>query len=219
MWNKCATPRGAASAAALFTVCLASLLGACGPGDPEVERATLWMDTVKKGDFLIQARGPGNLEDAEDGQMIAVARIPEAQSFELAEGLRATVDTRAEDGIVEGRVTEVADRVEQGTVGVTIELIGELPEGVRPGLSIESTIDIRTVGDVLYVGKPAFARKHTELGLFKIVDDGEAAVRVPVQFGDGAINVVEVVSGLEEGDEIILSDMSRFDAADRVLLR
>ena len=109
MWNKCASPRGSVAAVASFTVCLVSLLGACGPGGPEVERATLWMDTVKKGDILIQARGPGNLEDTEDGEMIAIARIPEPQAFELAEGLRATVGTRAEDGSVEGRVTEVAD--------------------------------------------------------------------------------------------------------------
>jgi len=102
---------------------------------------------------------------------------------------------------------------------VTIELLGDLPEGSRPGLSIDAKIDVKTIEDVLYVGKPAFGQAGAEVGLFKIVEDGAAAVRVHVALGASSVNLIEVVSGLEEGDEIILSDMARYDAVDRVLLR
>jgi len=217
MWNMCRMRSLQTVALAGFVIALASLPSACGSDAPAVDRATLWMDTVKHGDLTIQARGPGNLDETETGSMIATVRIPESQSFDLAVGQRASVDTR--NGIVEGRVAGIADRIEQGTAAVTIELRGELPEGSRPGLSIDVTIDVKTIEDVLYVGKPAFGEADTEVGLFKIVDGGEAAVRVRVQFGASAINLIEVVSGLTEGDEIILSDMARWDVAERILLR
>ncbi len=217
MWNMCRRPSFQTVALAGFVVALASLPSACGLDAPTVDRATLWMDTVKQGDLTIQARGPGSLQDVETGGMIATVSIPEAQSFDLAVDQRASVDTR--NGIVEGRVASIADRIERGTISVTIELLGELPEGCRPGLSIDAEIDVKTIEDVLYVGKPAFGQAGAEVGLFRIVEDGAAAVRVHVAIGASSVNLIEVVSGLEEGDEIILSDMSRYDAVDRVLLR
>jgi len=129
MWNKCWIPRRQLVAPACFVVTLASVFSACGPGEPTVDRATLWMDEVKRGNLTIQARGPGSLEDTETGGMIAAVRIPESQSFDLVVDLRAIVDTR--NGLVEGRVASIADRIEQGTLAVTIELLGDLRRDYR----------------------------------------------------------------------------------------
>jgi multidrug efflux pump subunit AcrA (membrane-fusion protein) len=108
----------------------------------------------------------------------------------------------------------------QGTLRVTVDITEELPEGVRTGLSVDGQIEVQTVPDVLYVGRPAYAKSNSEAALFKIVENGEReAVRVPVQFGLGSVNMIVVDEGLEEGDTIILSDMSRWDAADRVRLQ
>jgi hypothetical protein len=217
MLKECCALQPRLAMPALLLVICAGLLGGCGPGDPVVDRATLWIDDVKRGDLTIQRRGPGSLEEDEGGEMIAVAQIPGPQSFDLAVDQRAHVDTR--NGVVEGRVSQVAERVVTGTVAVTIELLEDLPEGSRPGLSVDVTIDIETIEDVLYVGRPAYSESNVETAIFKLVDDGEAAIRVPLQFGAASINLIEVVSGLDEGDEIILSDMSMYDATDRVLLR
>ena len=96
---------------------------------------------------------------------------------------------------------------------------GKLPPGARPQLSIDGTVEITRLPDVLYTGKPAYGQSNQQVGLFKVVEDGEYAVRTNVQLGLGSVNLIEIIQGLNEGDEVILSDMSRWDSVDRVRLR
>jgi HlyD family secretion protein len=153
----------------------------------------------------------------------AELRIPEVQAKDIRVGQPAIVDTRTAE--IPGIVTRIDPAAQQGTVTVDVKLLldqmpnGELPEGARPQLSVDGTVEITRLPDVLYVGKPAFGQSNSTVGLFKVVDDGEYAVRTNVQLGLGSVNLIEVIQGLEEGDEVILSDMSRWDSVDRVRLR
>ena len=204
---------------ALVTLAIVpAMAGACGPGAPSVDRATIWFDTVKRGDFVRTVRGPGTLQETDAGGWVATLRVPESQSFDLAVGQRALIDIRDTD--VEGQVAELAETIEQGTLAVRVELLGDVPQGARPRLSIDGRVELETIPDVLYLGKPAYGQANSTVALFKVVDDGRGeAVRVPVEFGPSSVNLIVVESGLEEGDEIILSDMSRWDTVDRVILR
>jgi len=102
---------------------------------------------------------------------------------------------------------------------VDIGLDGPLPPGARPDLSVEGTVEIERLADILYVGRPVHGEANSTVGLFKVVDDGKEAVRVQVQLGRSSVNTVEIVKGLEVGDKVILSDMSAWDAYDRVQLK
>jgi HlyD family secretion protein len=143
--------------------------------------------------------------------------VPESNARDLTPGLSATVDTR--DGIVKGHVGRVDPSVQNGTVTVDIVLEGALPRAARPDLSIDGTIEIERLADVLSVGRPASGASETMARLFRVEADGRGAVRVPVKLGRASFNAVEVLEGLKEGDRIILSDMSNWDHVDRVRLR
>jgi multidrug resistance efflux pump len=147
----------------------------------------------------------------------AVIRIPETQASDLRIGLRATIDTR--NGVIPGRVVRIDPASQNGAVGVDVALEGDLPSGARPELSVDGTIEIERLPDVLYVGRPAFGQPNSTISLFKLVDGGDAAVRVPVKVGRTSVNRIEIVEGLAVGDRVILSDMSRSDEVDRVKLR
>ena len=153
----------------------------------------------------------------------AELRIPEVQAKDINIGQRAIVDTRTAE--IPGIVTRIDPAAQQGTVTVDIKLLleqmpdGKLPDGARPQLSVDGTVEITRLPDVLYVGKPAFGQSNSTVGLFRVVDDGEYAVRVNVQLGLGSVNLIEIIQGLDEGVEVILSDMSRWDSVDRVRLR
>ncbi len=148
----------------------------------------------------------------------AELRIPETQAKDIVVGQRAIVDMRTAK--IPGVVARIDPSASQGTVTVDIKLLmDELPPGARPQLSVDGTIEIQRLSSVLYVGKPAYGQSNSQVGLFKVVENGQYAVRVTVQFGLGSVNLIEVVQGLEEGDEVILSDMSRWDSVDRVRLR
>ena len=153
----------------------------------------------------------------------AELRIPEVQAKDISIGQRAIVDTRTAK--IPGIVTRIDPAAQQGTVTVDIKLLleqmpgGKLPDGARPQLSVDGTVEITRLPDVLYVGKPAFGQSNSTVGLFRVVDDGEYAVRVNVQLGLGSVNLIEIIQGLDEGVEVILSDMSRWDSVDRVRLR
>jgi len=108
--------------------------------------------------------------------------------------------------------------VQNGTVTVDIKLEGELPKGARPDLSVDGTIDLERVADVLYVGRPALGQETTTVSMFRIAPDGKAASRVQVALGRGSVNIVEIVSGLKEGEQVILSDTSRWDNIDHLRL-
>ncbi len=193
--------------------------GACSsaPETPTVDQATLWTDTVKRGDLAIERRGAGQLFKTESGELIAQLRVPESQSLDLEIGQTATVDLRIAE--VGARVTELGDEIVQGTRMVRLEFTGEVPEAALPGMSIDASIQVDLLVDVLYVGKPAYGRSNSRLGLFKLIDDGGYAERVSVQTGRSSVNMIEITEGLAEGDQIILSDMSRWDASGRVALR
>jgi HlyD family secretion protein len=147
----------------------------------------------------------------------AELQIPETQARDVQIGQLVNVDTR--NGIVEGRVTRIDPAVQSGTVQVDVELVGDLPNGARSGLSVDGTIEIERLEDVLYVGRPTYGQPHSTVGLFKLTDDGSTATRVPVELGRSSVNTIEIVSGLEEGDSVILSDSSQWDDADRISLQ
>jgi HlyD family secretion protein len=147
----------------------------------------------------------------------AVVRIPETQARDVQPGQVASIDTR--NGVVPGRVTRIDPAVQEGTVAVDVALEGELPRGARPDLTVVGTIQIERLEDVLFVGRPVYGQAHSMVGLFKLLVDGETAVRVQVELGRSSVNTVEIVSGLEVGDQIVLSDMSRWDEFDRVRLK
>jgi multidrug efflux pump subunit AcrA (membrane-fusion protein) len=147
----------------------------------------------------------------------AVVQVPETQARDLALGLPATIDTR--NGIVHGHVSRVDPAVQNGSVAVDLAFDDSLPRGARPDLSVDATIQIDRIPNALYVGRPADGSSEATVGLFKLDADGRNARRVPVKLGRGSSNAVEVLEGLKEGDRLILSDMSRWDNANKVHLR
>ena len=148
--------------------------------------------------------------------LIAELKIPETQARDVQIGQPATVDTH--NGTATGNVQRVDPAVQNGTVTVDVKLTGELPKGARPDLSVDGTIDLENLNDVLYVGRPAFGQENSTISLFKLDPDGKGGVRVPVKVGRASVNAIQVIEGLHEGDTVILSDMSRYDNTDRIRL-
>lgn len=153
---------------------------------------------------------------ARPDELQAELRIPETQARDVQLGQRVAVDTR--NGIVEGIVTRIDPAVVGGTVQVDVELTGKVPRGARPDLSVDGTIEIERLERVVFTGRPAYGQPDTTVGLFKLVEDGRYAVRVPVQIGRTSVNAVEIVQGLVPGEEVILSDTSAWDDYDRIRL-
>ena len=147
----------------------------------------------------------------------AELRIAETQARDIQPGQKALVDTR--NGVVEGTVARVAPAASQGTVRVEVSLPAELPRGARPDLTVEGTVELERLGNVLSVGRPAGAQPNGTMSLFRLMPGSDEAIRVPVQLGRGSVNAVEVVQGLQEGDQVVLSDMAAWDAVERVRLR
>jgi RND family efflux transporter MFP subunit len=149
-------------------------------------------------------------------QLKAALKIAETQARDIQIGQPAEIDTH--NGISDGKVTRIDPAVENGTVTVDVELQGKLPQGARPDLSVDGTIDLDRMQDVLYVGRPAFGNENSTISLFRVSPDGKTATRVPVKVGRASVNNIQVLQGLTVGDTVILSDMSRWDSADRVRL-
>ena len=147
----------------------------------------------------------------------AVLRVQENQARDVAIGQPAVIDTR--NGLVRGRVSRIDPSSTGGMVSVDVALLDSLPKGARPDLSIDGTIEIERLGKVLHVGRPTYGQANATIGLFKLSADGNEATRVQVKLGRTSANAVEIVSGLRAGDRVILSDMSRFDAVDRVRVK
>ncbi len=146
---------------------------------------------------------------AQPEHLKAELRIAETQAKDVEINQRASIDTR--NGIVEGRVMRIDPAVQDGTVTVDVELVGELPRGARPDLSVDGTVEIERLEDVLYVGRPAYGQAGTTVSLFRLLEDGVTAERVDVTLGKSSVNTIEIVAGLGEGDEVILSDTSAWD--------
>jgi HlyD family secretion protein len=151
------------------------------------------------------------------GRLKAVLRIPETQAKDLSIGQIASIDTR--NGVVRGHVTRIDPASQNGTVGVDVSLDGPLPQGARPDLSVDGTVDIERLHDVMYVGRPAFGQPESVVGMFRLSPDGREASRTSVRLGRGSATSIEVTGGLRPGDVVILSDMSQYDSADRVRLQ
>ncbi|HUU35137.1 MAG TPA: HlyD family efflux transporter periplasmic adaptor subunit [Vicinamibacterales bacterium] len=154
---------------------------------------------------------------ADPTRLKAELRIAETQARDLAIGQSAQVDTR--NGIINGTVARIDPAAQNGTVTVDIALQGELPRGARPDLSVDGTVELERLDNVLYVGRPAFGQENSAVGLFLVEAESGEAARVQVQLGRSSVNTIEIKAGANEGDQLVLSDMSAWDAFDRVRLR
>ena len=163
---------------------------------------------VKAGDNLARVADPTKLK--------AQVKIAETQAKDIQIDQKATIDTR--NGVVEGHVIRVDPAVEQGTVTVDVAINGELPKGARPDLSVDGTIELERLNDVIYVGRPAFGQENNTVGIFKLVANSNEAVRTPVKLGKSSVNTIEIMSGLQPGDQVILSDTSAWDSHERIRL-
>jgi HlyD family secretion protein len=163
---------------------------------------------VTPGTILAKVSEPNHLK--------AELKIPETQAKDIALGQDAQVDTR--NGIIPGKVTRIDPAAVNGTVTVDVKLLGELPPGARPDLSVDGTIEIERLADVIYMGRPVFGQPNSQVTLFKIEPDGKMANRVTVKLGRASVTTIEVVEGLKVGDRVILSDMSAYDAHNRIRL-
>jgi HlyD family secretion protein len=148
--------------------------------------------------------------------LMAELKVPETQARDVQIGQPAVIDTH--NGTVDGNVMRVDPAVQNGTVTVDVKLTGDLPQGARPDLSVDGTVNLEQLDNVLYVGRPAFGQENSTISLFKIDPDGKGAMRVPVKVGRASVNSIQILEGLQEGDTVILSDMSRNDNTDRIRL-
>ncbi len=183
-------------------------------------------------DLRVRAGMPGVLQQVplEEGQRVttgtnlarvgdpavlkAELRIAETQAKDVQVGQAAEVDTR--NGVVAGRVTRIDPAVENGTVTVDVALDGALPRGARPDLTVDGTIELERMDDVLFVGRPVFGQEESVVSLFRLEADGAHAARARVGLGRASVNTIEVLEGLRPGDRVVLSDMSAWDSFDRV---
>jgi HlyD family secretion protein len=163
---------------------------------------------VAPGTMLARVAQPTHLK--------AQLKIAETQAKDVVIGQKATIDTH--NGIIAGHVTRIDPSVVNGTVTVDTSLEGALPSGARPDLSVEGTVEIERLTDVLYVGRPVHGEADSTVGLFKLNQDGKEASRVQVKLGRTSVNTVEIVQGLKIGDKVVLSDMSAWDNFDRIRL-
>jgi HlyD family secretion protein len=163
---------------------------------------------LKVGDNLARVADPTKLK--------AQVKIAETQAKDIQPKQQATIDTR--NGVVKGHVTRVDPAVEQGTVTVDIAFDEALPKGARPDLSVDGTIELERLDNVVYVGRPAFGQENNTVGMFKLVAGSNEAVRTQVKLGKSSVNTIEIVGGLEPGDQVILSDTSAWDSHERIRL-
>jgi|HubBroStandDraft_6_1064221.scaffolds.fasta_scaffold199705_1 HlyD family secretion protein len=153
---------------------------------------------------------------AQPNKLKATLKIPETQVKDVAIGQVASIDTR--NGIIPGHVSRIDPAAVNGTVDVDVSLEGQLPPGARPDLSVDGTITLERLSDVVFVGRPVVGQPGAKITLFKLDQDGKEAQRVPVTLGRSSVNNIEVVDGLKVGDTVILSDMSAQDAYNRIRL-
>jgi len=163
---------------------------------------------LKIGDNLARVADPTKLK--------AQVKIAETQAKDIQIGQKAVIDTR--NGTANGHVTRVDPAVEQGTVTVEVAFDEPLPKGARPDLSVDGTIELEHLDNVIYVGRPAFGQENNTVGMFKLVNGTSEAARTPVKLGKSSVNTIQILDGLQPGDQVILSDTSAWDAHDRIRL-
>lgn len=164
-----------------------------------------------------QRVAPGTIlaKVAEPGRLKAELQVAETQVKDVVVGQLASIDTR--NGVIPGQVIRIDPASVNGTVKVDVQLNGEYPKGARPDLSVDGTIEVERLTDVMYMGRPAYGQADSTVGIFKLTPNGEA-VRTQVKLGRSSVNTIEIKEGLQVGDVVILSDMSAWDAFDRVRL-
>jgi len=182
----------------------AGITGVLQGADPPVQVG----QRVTQGTILAKVVQPDHLK--------AELKIPETQAKDILIGQYAEIDTH--NGIVKGTVSRIDPSVQNGTVTVDVKFDEALPKWVRPDLSVDGTITLERLNNVLYVGRPAFGQEKSTVSMFKIDPDGKSATRVKVELGRSSVNTIEILGGLKEGDQVILSDMSRWDANDHIRL-
>jgi len=153
---------------------------------------------------------------AQPWKLKAELKISETQAKDITIGQVASIDTR--NGVVPGKVSRIDPAVQNGTVTVDVRLEGELPQGARPDLSVDGTVELERLNDVLYVGRPVIGQPNSMVGLFKLDPQSKEAARTTVRLGRSSVNTIEVLDGLKVGDQVILSDMSAWDAHNRIEL-
>jgi HlyD family secretion protein len=163
---------------------------------------------LKVGDNLARVADPTKLK--------AQVKIAETQAKDIQLKQKAVIDTR--NGTANGHVTRVDPAVEQGTVTVEVAFDEPLPKGARPDLSVDGTIELEHLDDVVYVGRPAFGQENNTVGMFKLINGNGEAARTPVKLGKSSVNTIEILSGLQPGDQVILSDTSAWDGHERIRL-
>ena len=157
---------------------------------------------------------------AQPGRLKAMLRVPETQAKDVTVGQLVAIDTRSGNaGVIKGHVARVDPAVQNGTVVVEVALDGALPPGARPDLSVDGTVEIERLPDVLHVARPAYGEGEGSVQLFRLSPSGDDATRVRVKLGRSSVNAVEVLSGLKPGDRIIISDMSAWENAERVRVK
>ena len=153
---------------------------------------------------------------ARPDELQAELRVPETQARDVLIGQAVEVDTR--NGIIQGRVVRIDPAVQAGTVQVDVELFGPMPRGARPDLSVDGAIEIERLPDAVFTGRPGYGQANSTISMFKLMDSGRYAMRVPVEIGRSSVNAVEIVKGLVPGEQVILSDISPWDDYDRIRL-
>ena len=181
---------------------------------PNVAVSSIWTDTVKRGSMVRQVRGLGKLASSGDSTLVAIITVPVYLTVDVQPNQPAAIDTHM--GVVKGHVASISPSGDTSSIDVALD--SALPERATMGLTVDATIDIEKLENVLYVGRPVHGAANTTIGLFKISKDGLGAERVSVKLGRSSVNTIEIVGGLQAGDKIILSDMSDYDNADRIRL-
>jgi HlyD family secretion protein len=179
-------------------------LGSGVAGSPNIEEG----QRVSAGTILAKIAQPWKLK--------AELKIAETQAKDIALGQVASIDTR--NGVIPGKVMRIDPAVQNGTVTVDVKLEGQLPAGARPDLSVDGMVEQERLDDVVYVGRPVFGQARSQITLFRLMPDGKHAERVPVKLGRTSVNTVEIVEGLRVGDQVVLSDMTAWDAHNRIRL-
>jgi HlyD family secretion protein len=154
---------------------------------------------------------------ADPNSLKAELKVPETTIKDVRVGQAVKVDTR--NGIIDGQVQRIDPAAREGTFIVDVQLTGVIPPSARPDLSVDGTIELERLADVLFMGRPAFGQGQQTVGLFRLSPDGQEAVRVSVALGRNSVSTIEIVNGLREGDQVILSDTSAMDSYDRIRVR
>ncbi len=192
-----------------------AVTGAQGQGQPVVNLDSVWTDTVKQGDLKLQVRALGRLTSGHT----AALKVAETQMQDVRQGEPAMIGFRNRKETVAGKVAAVHPEVANGTMTVDLALDDALPSGISLQEPVDGTITVGGLTNVVYVGRPVFGRNNSRVMLFKLEPDGHSAKKVPVQFGATSVNLIEIKSGLQPGDKVIVSDMSQYDSAAAIVLR